>query len=256
MGRRGWLAGMLAMTIPGLGGQVPRRPDQAYTPSSGTVAPGSTNIVRARQVIVFGVDEGVFVYNGTPALGNQPILTLSNSSTDPFGNTIQPGMVAYVSATFWAQLLAGVLNFGTPGMFSPAQMGSTGAGAVFVASGQAVNTDSIAEMLLEAPSTSGLGGRLAELIAEFVQLGVGGTGTVTVENNLITVGTGTFGGDVSVNAVNLNVGNGTSGNINLSPKMATPPNEAAVGAGTATLAQTEAFAHGLYSSMKNRGMIN
>jgi hypothetical protein len=256
MGRRSWLAGLLAMTIPGLGGQTPPRPDQAYTPSPGAVAPGSTTIVRANKVIVFGANEGVFVYNGTPALGNPPIDTLSNSTTDPFGNAIQPGTVSYASSTFWAQLLAGVLNFGTPGMFSPAQVGSTAAGAAFMAAGQAVGGDTIAQVLLEAPSTSGLGGRLAELIAEFVQLGVGGTGTVTVENNLIVVGTGTFGGDVSVNSVNLNVGNGTSGNINLNPKMATPPNEAAVGAGTATLAQTEAFAHGLYSSMKNRGMIN
>lgn len=52
-------------------------------------------------------------------------------------------------------------------------------------------------------------------------------------------------------------GNLTMGNaLILTPKMATPPNTAAVKAGTATLAQTEACLGALIQSMQNRGMIS
>lgn len=102
------------MTIPGAGGQVPPRVDQQYQGSQGaaTVAPGSLPVIRANKVIVSGPNEGVFVYNGTPALGNPPIDYMSNSATDPFGNTLpQAGTVAYVSSTIWAALTGGQLLF-------------------------------------------------------------------------------------------------------------------------------------------------
>ena len=79
------------MTIPGAGGQVPPRPDQEYRGGGGVViAPGSTNIVRALQVVIFGTGAGtgLFVYSGTPALGNPPIFWATSASADPFGNPI------------------------------------------------------------------------------------------------------------------------------------------------------------------------
>jgi hypothetical protein len=96
IGRRGWLGAMLAMTIPGLGGQTPQRPDQAYAGQQGAaVAPGSTGIVRARQVIVSGAGEGVFVYNGTPQLGGLVPSITFNSGTDPYGNNYLFGNASY-----------------------------------------------------------------------------------------------------------------------------------------------------------------
>jgi hypothetical protein len=37
-----------------------------------------------------GVGSGFFVYNGAPALGNPPILAITNASKDPYGNTVTP----------------------------------------------------------------------------------------------------------------------------------------------------------------------
>jgi hypothetical protein len=57
------------------------------------VSPGSSNVVRARLVIVSGTGvSGVFVYNGTPALGNPPIVSITSASADPFGNAVTPGL--------------------------------------------------------------------------------------------------------------------------------------------------------------------
>jgi hypothetical protein len=75
---------------------VVRRPDQRQIGTSRAgVGPGPSNVVFARVVIVSGANEGVFIYNGTPVLGNPPVSTESNSTSDPFGNPILPGNVSY-----------------------------------------------------------------------------------------------------------------------------------------------------------------
>jgi hypothetical protein len=142
---------------------------------------------------------GLFLYSGTPALGNlsASIVPGTAAVTDPEGNTAQPGFTSYASSTFWAQLLAGVLNFATTGTFTNASFGSNVPGAAYMSSGAAISGDGIAEVLAEATSTSGLGGRLVELIAEYVQMGVGGTGTVTILNNCTINGTLSVGGSTS-----------------------------------------------------------
>jgi hypothetical protein len=134
---------------------------------------------------------GMFFYSGTPALGNLILSVVPGTSTvsDPYGNTAQPGFTSYASATFWAQLMAGILNFATTGTYTNAAFGSNVPGAAYMSSGAAVSSDGIAEVLVEATSTSGLGGRLVELIAEYVQQGVSGTGTVTILNNCVINGT-------------------------------------------------------------------
>jgi hypothetical protein len=56
------------------------------------VQPGVTSaVLLANKVIVFGANGGIFVYNGTPALGNPPILAITTATTDPYGNDIKPG---------------------------------------------------------------------------------------------------------------------------------------------------------------------
>jgi hypothetical protein len=97
-----------AMTIPGLGGQTPPRPDQRYAGSqSVVVAPGSSQIVRARVVIVSGAAgavEGVFVYQPgtTPGAGNPPIFWITAGTTDPFGNAVEPTAGLTGTGTFTA----------------------------------------------------------------------------------------------------------------------------------------------------------
>ena len=106
----------------GTGGLARPRPDQvnAGQPSGAVVAPGSSNVVRARLVIVFGpsgTPEGVFVYTPgtTPGPGNPPIAALTNQNTDPFGNAIHPeifsqGAAGTTQAGLQAWLQDGSLN--------------------------------------------------------------------------------------------------------------------------------------------------
>jgi hypothetical protein len=48
------------------------------------------SIVRAREVIISGTKDGLFVYNGTPALGNPPVFAVVSPGTtqDPYGNNL------------------------------------------------------------------------------------------------------------------------------------------------------------------------
>ncbi len=83
-------------------------------------------------------------------------------------------------------------------------------------------------------------------------------GLCNIQQNAQVGGNTTLTGNVTVDGV-LTITNANSlvtGDVNMTPLMATPPNAAAVAAGTATLAQTEAFCNSLYQSMKNRGMFN
>jgi hypothetical protein len=45
------------------------------------------------QTIVSSADGGIFVHNGTPALGNPPVLALpaNGVKTDPYGNPVTSG---------------------------------------------------------------------------------------------------------------------------------------------------------------------
>jgi hypothetical protein len=66
-------------------------------PPAGALVPGvqpgvSNAVVLAQYVIVFGAAGGVFIYSGAPATGNPPIAWITSAATDPYGNTIQPGI--------------------------------------------------------------------------------------------------------------------------------------------------------------------
>ena len=109
----------------GWGGLPPRRPDQAYHPEAVGAAPGqaSPNVI-ARVVIIYGTNQGVFLYQGPPSLGNPPVLSLTgpDTTTDPYGNPVTPdGYTVYepggVQAIF-AGLAAGnipTIQVGTSG---------------------------------------------------------------------------------------------------------------------------------------------
>ena len=79
---------------PGTGGLPPRPINAPPAASLGYgVQPGTQNgVVLAQYVIVFGANAGLFIYEGAPSKGNPPILSISDSSKDPFGNTITPSL--------------------------------------------------------------------------------------------------------------------------------------------------------------------
>src|SRR5581483_5994734 len=129
------------------------------------------------------------------------------AGTDTFGNNYVQGAASYQSS------LASAVTAGAFTTYS----GSLGSGWTTKA---VIETNGSGDLVLLASS-----GR-----------------QVITGNNILDGGGGgaTFQADVSVNGVNLNVGNGGNAKVNLNPPMATPSNTAAVKAGTATLAQTEA----------------
>lgn len=94
-------AALIAMTIPGAGGQPPRRPDQWYQGSQPVpVAPGSSSVVRARQVIISGPGESLLVYDGPPALGSLILAVVAQAGlVDSFGNDApNPGLTSFFNA--------------------------------------------------------------------------------------------------------------------------------------------------------------
>jgi hypothetical protein len=100
MDRRGF-GRMATMAVPGLGNVV--RPRQSYPiPQQFVSAGSSTGIISGRLVIVFGPSAGLFVYNGTPGLGNPPIFWATSASADPFGNPIPSTVGIGGTGTFQA----------------------------------------------------------------------------------------------------------------------------------------------------------
>lgn len=103
-----------AVSVFGKGGTPPRplnAPDARQ--ASGGVQPGqSPGVVFARRVIVFGSDDGVYVYSGTPRAGNPPIEWISPGTSDPYGNTLPAqGIGSQLAGNSWATLNGGNLNF-------------------------------------------------------------------------------------------------------------------------------------------------
>jgi hypothetical protein len=126
------------MAIPGTGGLPDRRLDQQRDYPPAGVQPGSSaGIVRARLVIVSGPSgaiSGIFVYAAgtTPALGNPPIVSVTNGTSDPFGNPVVPGLDVTQGAITGTTITGGTISgttisgttfigtdfvLGTPGFF-------------------------------------------------------------------------------------------------------------------------------------------
>lgn len=58
------------------------------------IQPGSPQVILAQYVIVFGTAGGVFIYSGSPGLGNPPVYWVGNVTADPYGNTLNEGIWA------------------------------------------------------------------------------------------------------------------------------------------------------------------
>jgi hypothetical protein len=85
----------------GVGGLPPRRPDQQTSQPNVAVQPGSaTGILRARIVqVIGGPNSGIFVYSGTPALGNLVASLVGSTTADSFGNTVKPDGLTFYNGT-------------------------------------------------------------------------------------------------------------------------------------------------------------
>lgn len=86
-------------SLAGLGLPSDKLVTPVNAPRGGQVTPGvqpgvSSGVLLAQYVIVFGTTAGVFIYSGTPGPGNPPVYSVSNADSDPYGNTIQPGIWA------------------------------------------------------------------------------------------------------------------------------------------------------------------
>lgn len=68
-------------------------------PLSIGVQPGTSNVVRARLVVIFGsgANTGLFVYSPTPAAGNLIYSITATAGTDPYGNAYLQGATSYTA---------------------------------------------------------------------------------------------------------------------------------------------------------------
>lgn len=215
--------------LPGSGGLVPPPVNAPAGQATAIgVQPGTpSQVARITEIIITpgGVLEGIFTYSSNPGAAGTLIesASVATAGTDQYGNNFVTGHASY-GAGFAASLNAGIVQFYTgslAGGWSPA--------------GE-VEIDSAGDLFLLAAS-----GRSVETNNNTLDDGSG---------NMTVAGTGSFNGS------GISVGNGSAASIALNPKMATPPNLAAVVAQTATLAQTQACLGGIVQSMQNRDLVN
>lgn len=200
---------------------------------------------------------GLFTYSGAPALGNLIFSDASPGGTDQFGNVYQSGAAAYV--TISGQTYAIRLGLGDfagssePALFVHNQTSPPSSDPSFSGTGAPTNCTAIMYSGRSTVTSTGAGVQATDDTGS----GVAGGEVTIVGGTCIVQGTLNAQGNVTVGGV-LTITNANSlvtGDVNMNPLMAAPPNAAAVAAGTATLVQTEAFCSSLYNSMKNRGMF-
>jgi hypothetical protein len=114
-------------------------------------------VVIANQVIIFGNNNGLFVYSGTtPALGNLIATIAGTGGTDPYGNVYVGGGLASYGGGFtnYLGLVGGVpeLQFKT-GLANESIAGNIAGGVVGVGAAETM------QMLMSGPKGTAVGGR-------------------------------------------------------------------------------------------------
>jgi hypothetical protein len=138
---------------------------------------------------------GAFIYNGTPKLGNPPIVAITTASKDPFGNTVQPSDSLATSPEF--------IVLGSSGSYLQIAAQSGLASALLGTGDAAESSPGILDAVI-----SGAGGT-RQLLTELQSPGFGG--------NVASVQLGSQSQDSTVNSfIALNCANrvlfGVSGN--------------------------------------------
>jgi hypothetical protein len=102
--------------------------DPSLSAGFGNLGFRNNGLVVANQVIVFGTGGGIFVYNGTPGVGNLIASIAPANGTDQFGNAYYgPGFVAYAGQganDLVAFMKAGVLRLSTNSLINTGQAAS------------------------------------------------------------------------------------------------------------------------------------
>lgn len=104
------------------------------------------------QVIVGGPGGGLFVYNGTPALGNPPVFYVTSASTDPFGNPVTPLAATSQVGGNIVQLINGLVRFPAGG--GNGFLGSNAAGVIQLNSGSGGVGDTSLDVLFRSKNLS------------------------------------------------------------------------------------------------------
>lgn len=133
-----------------------RRADQYERPPGvGEAARGagfpSSNLVNARRVVVFGATGGIFVYNGTPALGNLIGTITPGAGTDPYGNAYVGGVTSYIPGLDLVSLIGGSV------VFDGLQPASTSIGGALIQFTDSVAAATRPQLHLNTPPTTPLG---------------------------------------------------------------------------------------------------
>src|SRR5277367_6632202 len=103
--------GIGALIMAGDGLVAPLNAPPGVTPFPGIQPGTNSQIVRARVVIITGNGDGVFAYNGAPALGNPPIAWLTGGGlVDPYGNILPSVMGVEGNGNFTSTGTAGTLS--------------------------------------------------------------------------------------------------------------------------------------------------
>lgn len=187
------------------GGTPPRPLNAPQGPTAGIgVQAGVTGgEVLARLVIVFGTNAGVFVYNGTPSASNPPIASMTEASTDPYGNPVVTGVATYVTiaAVLYALRLglSTVSGSPTPAFFLHNMGGSPPSDDPAYSFGNA-NSSGAATVMYSGKATAGSAASYIEC-ADSTLSGVGG-GAIVVQSGTWRVdaaGNMTVTGTLSVN---------------------------------------------------------
>ena len=144
---------------------------------------------------------GIFVYNGVPGPGNQPIATITTKTSDPFGNPVQTGITSYGNANLWAQLLSGILTLNTiAGQAQSSTISQQGTADLLISTGS-VSGGTQALLELQASDSAGGAGTAKAIIQ---------AGAVTMTATSVTI-TGTLSVNGSTNTA-VPVPNATSTN--------------------------------------------
>jgi hypothetical protein len=183
------------MTQPGRGGQQqPPLNSAAGQPTPVGTQPGvSQGIVRARQVIISGSADGVFVYYGTPGPGTLAGSWAAAAGTDPYGNSYVAGLSIGTAGNPQVLLRpatspgsASEIQFAvtTPALSNTPNIGAgeidAGAGADLVISGPAIAVAG-SEDWVQIAMFSNIGGGTANL--EFIYVDTNGVANLMATMN-------------------------------------------------------------------------
>jgi len=171
-------------------------------------------------------DAGIFLYSGTPGVGNLVASMVPGVSTvtDPEGNTAQPGVTSYAAGTGeddYSSLFNAQLLLSLAGMSTPASIQMIEAAQVQWNSGLQTSSDSPASILLQSAEASGSGQRVVQLVADLLNMpevvGVTASGTITIDDNIVITGTLSVNGSTDTGSAGLPNGDidGTSATAGL-----------------------------------------